>query len=479
MKKQAAFGLIATSLLFLGATSFSQIHISGPQSGTLIDTTYIVDDSISVEQGESLIIEPGAVFLFDGYYPFQIRGILEAIGTETDSIIFRPNSGIIAWRGIKFSYESSDSCILRYCLVEGSNDQGIHLRCGLTIDHCTIRGNKGGEWGGGIYVSASSSRHPVISNCLITENGGSVGGGIGVFPGNVTITNCIITKNRSQVEGGGINLEMSGCRAIIDHCLIAQNTSNRGGGIYLCTGAKADIINCTVVGNSSDPGEGGGIGIGGYSTARIVNTIAAYNMGGGIDFRNINSRLKYSCIFHNSGADFTGDVPNSIGLLVMVNANGDSCDIYRNITANPLFVDLSNHDYHLQATSPCIDAGNPNSPLDPDGTIADIGAFYYDQGLIDNVISQPTQPEEYQLLSNYPNPFNAITVIRYYISNTGSIQLSIYNILGQRVATLFDGDQQAGEHSAIWNAADIPSGIYFAQFKSATNVEMVKMVLLK
>ncbi|MBM3239033.1 T9SS type A sorting domain-containing protein [Candidatus Poribacteria bacterium] len=50
-----------------------------------------------------------------------------------------------------------------------------------------------------------------------------------------------------------------------------------------------------------------------------------------------------------------------------------------NINADPLFVDPSSGDYHLQPGSPCIDAGDPNSPKDPDGTRADMGAFYFDQ----------------------------------------------------------------------------------------------------
>ena len=50
-----------------------------------------------------------------------------------------------------------------------------------------------------------------------------------------------------------------------------------------------------------------------------------------------------------------------------------------NIDADPLFVDPVNGDFHLQAGSPCIDTGDPSSPLDPDGTRADMGAYYFDQ----------------------------------------------------------------------------------------------------
>ncbi len=65
---------------------------------------------------------------------------------------------------------------------------------------------------------------------------------------------------------------------------------------------------------------------------------------------------------------------------VTTNVNGDSCDAYFNIQENPLFADTAAGNYHLTEDSPCIDAGDPSSPLDPDGTIADIGAYYYNQG---------------------------------------------------------------------------------------------------
>jgi hypothetical protein len=481
MVKQSISPIVLLILLNLTAPSYSQIHISGPQSGTLIDTVYIVDGEISVGQGSSLTIEPGAIFLFDGAFSFQIQGLLRAIGTEADSIIFRPNSGVAAWHGIKFAQSSSDSCLLQYCLVEGSNDHGLLIQCSTTIDHCTIRWNSGGAWGGGIYVSSSIHRYPVISNCLITENKGSVGGGIGIFPGNAIITNCIITKNRSTTEGGGINIELSASHATIDHCLIAQNISPRGGGIYLCSSAKATIFNCTIVGNySTDPQQGGGIGLGGYSSAHIVNVIAAYNIGGGINLpHQAGTKIAYGCFYHNAGADFTGYPPDSLGQLVMVNANGDSCDIYHNILMNPLFVNQGIHDYHLQATSPCIDAGDPRTPLDPDSTIADIGAYYFDQGILASLYMESWQPAQFGLMTNYPNPFNASTQITYSSPTASRIELTIYNILGQRIITLSNGFQQAGTHRFNWDASKVASGIYLARVQSGQQVKTIKLILLR
>jgi hypothetical protein len=83
-------------------------------------------------------------------------------------------------------------------------------------------------------------------------------------------------------------------------------------------------------------------------------------------------------------------------VLTTVNTNGDSCDVYSNILLDPLFVDFANGDYHLSwdnwptpdsTKSPCIDAGDPLSPLDPDGTIADMGVFSFDQSVPVELVS--------------------------------------------------------------------------------------------
>ncbi len=67
-------------------------------------------------------------------------------------------------------------------------------------------------------------------------------------------------------------------------------------------------------------------------------------------------------------------------IITSTNYNGDPCDIYNNIFLNPQFVNASQYDFHIQSYSPCIDAGDPTLPYDPDNTIADIGAYCCIQG---------------------------------------------------------------------------------------------------
>jgi hypothetical protein len=70
-------------------------------------------------------------------------------------------------------------------------------------------------------------------------------------------------------------------------------------------------------------------------------------------------------------------------------------------------------------------------------------------------------PGEFVLLQNYPNPFNPSTTISFDLPTRSQVTLKILNVLGQEVATLVDGEVQAGRHEVLWNAAQNPSGVYF------------------
>lgn len=88
-------------------------------------------------------------------------------------------------------------------------------------------------------------------------------------------------------------------------------------------------------------------------------------------------------------------------------------------------------------------------------------------------------PNDFTIKQNYPNPFNATTVIEYAIKNPGNVEVSVFNVLGQKVATLASGYHNAGEYSVTWDAGNVPSGVYFAKVMSSERSESVKMVLLK
>lgn len=87
--------------------------------------------------------------------------------------------------------------------------------------------------------------------------------------------------------------------------------------------------------------------------------------------------------------------------------------------------------------------------------------------------------DSYNLLHNYPNPFNPSTVIGYQVPAKSFVTLKVVDVLGRDVAVLVDGEQQAGSHQATWDAAGFPSGIYFAILRAPAYSSVRKLVLLK
>jgi hypothetical protein len=89
-------------------------------------------------------------------------------------------------------------------------------------------------------------------------------------------------------------------------------------------------------------------------------------------------------------------------------------------------------------------------------------------------------PLQYMLEQNYPNPFNAATTISYALPEPGRVNLSVYNLAGQRVAVIVDGFQAAGIHRASWHASDMMStGFYFYRIDIGDYSQTKKMLLLK
>ena len=88
-------------------------------------------------------------------------------------------------------------------------------------------------------------------------------------------------------------------------------------------------------------------------------------------------------------------------------------------------------------------------------------------------------PREFSLSQNYPNPFNPETTISYALPEPAHVRIDIFNILGQRVTTLVDRDQDAGNCNVVWDARENASGIYLYRIVTRDFVETKKMLLLK
>ncbi|MFZ0390133.1 MAG: T9SS type A sorting domain-containing protein [Calditrichia bacterium] len=87
--------------------------------------------------------------------------------------------------------------------------------------------------------------------------------------------------------------------------------------------------------------------------------------------------------------------------------------------------------------------------------------------------------DNFMVHQNYPNPFNPVTNLQIDLAKTENVEAVVYNTLGQKVATLFNGKMQQGSNTLQWNAANQPSGVYILQVKTAGRSEARKMMLMK
>lgn len=290
------------------------------------------------------------------------------------------------------------------------------------LDGFTITGGNG-SWvssastyaGGGIYFDASSG---TVRNCAIIKNEAGSGGGVFcAYPCSSRMFNCIIAENSAE-SGGGL-AAWSGSSLTLMDCIIRGNsatgsTDGSGGGVGCWVNSRLSLTNCIVTGNSAAVA-GGGIHTWQQSSCTVSNCVIALNTamglgGGGVGCCPAGSAAVTNSIFWEntapkgyeilvrSGATFSisySDVDGGqggVGIEGTVNLNwGEG-----NIEADPLFADPINDDYHLKSqagrwnpnsqtwiqddvTSPCIDAGDPMSPIGselfPSGGFVNIGAY--------------------------------------------------------------------------------------------------------
>ncbi len=103
------------------------------------------------------------------------------------------------------------------------------------------------------------------------------------------------------------------------------------------------------------------------------------------------------------------------------------------------------------------------------------------------VVASPTavddrngvQPNQFELAQNYPNPFNPTTMIEFTLPSAGLVELRVFNVLGQNVATLIERNLSAGAHQVEFDASAQPSGIYFYRLSHSAGSQTEKMILLK
>ena len=94
-------------------------------------------------------------------------------------------------------------------------------------------------------------------------------------------------------------------------------------------------------------------------------------------------------------------------------------------------------------------------------------------------ISDEALPTNYVLYQNYPNPFNPTTVITFEVKQSSNVKLEIYDMIGTKIKTLVNGRMNSGKHEIIFNAENLPSGIYFYRLITPQYQSTRKMSLIK
>jgi hypothetical protein len=144
--------------------------------------------------------------------------------------------------------------------------------------------------------------------------------------------------------------------------------------------------------------------------------------------------------------------------------------------------DTSNRDYIFVYAESYGPENIQKDPIEFDIEICSDGypfwtsQFDYITGIESDYVS--SLPVEFELAQNYPNPFNPDTIIRYTLPVTCHVNLSIYNLLGQKVATLVSEKQTAGKYQVQWDASAFASGVYFYRLRTNKGFMHTKKLIL-
>lgn len=356
--------------------------------------------NITLAAGDTLIVESGVSVFFQGNYSFIINGTLIADGTEEEPIIFRSNRvGAGQWLGIKFTSRNSSGSRMGFCQVLYAN-KGVECESSAAplVHHSLISSTASY----GIDLDDSNAR---IEDCTITTTGNS---GIRIAGNSIpTILNCDISdctgngiasgsSARPTIRGNhitgvnrGINTQSSGstiednyltnCREIGIYLQDASGSNVRRNIIEAARGSygvqihrsTGTVLSDNNIMNSS----GDGLFIYSSNSVIVSNNIIASSSGDGITVQQSNPIMLYNNVWNSGNNDYDG-----------LNAGNND------VSVNPML----DQNYLPRADSDMIDAGDPQSGVDPDGTRNDIGALFYNQNIAPTIIEW--EPEELELV---------------------------------------------------------------------------------
>jgi hypothetical protein len=328
---------------------------------------YVVSTGdITVAANDTLLIQPGVRVYFAGGYKFVINGLLQAVGTETDSIWFTGDpTGFPAdlqtrFRGIRF-VDAHEECRLSYCSISyggaygnGAESFGGGVYCYNTdlyvdhslIDHCHCGKQTVVGRGCGMYIEESSvvleysnfnNNYPSSSQFNDYYNSG-LGAGMSIKNSDLTMRHCRVYRNVTSTNASAIHFQ-TGCAALLDSCLIDSNSYYEGLTAMIADTTSDVTFRGTTISHNNRYGYGSNAGLvcnGARSVmdaCTLSNNLAGWvgpgpNSGGcALKIRNPVSATITNSVFRENRGDYGGAI-------LCKNTTISNCDFISNISTN-------------------------------------------------------------------------------------------------------------------------------------------------
>ncbi len=365
-----------------------------------------------------------------------------------------------------------------------------------------------GAAGSALFLDQS---HPLIADCLFTQNDGYDGGGALIWGSESRFERCRFSGNIAY-RGGAVHMIEGDSEPSFIDCEFYWNTSREEGGALWAEGARPYFEDCVFYGNESFI-DGGALFLREcpYGEPVFAGCVFAGNHApglGGVGYLDFNSPLFEGCTFVDNaaggGALFHLDIafPQVERSILAFNGPGDlmdchtlgeprmsCCDLYGNeggdevcgldlggnFSAYPYFCDLDGDDWSLAASSPCLPLGNSCGVL--------IGARGL--GCEDPVDAPEAAPAGTLRLTAFPNPFNPSTEIQVRVDKRSKFELEIYDIAGRRIRRLHTVSTLGkGLHEFAWDGVDqegrpVSSGAYLLSLQQDGRRETLRLILIK
>lgn len=401
--RTAAFRLISGVSLYGGFAGLADPN--NPDARNIVTYESILSGDLSGDDDPNAPPDPNDPVRLDNSYHIIIASDAdETAGLDGFTITAGNANGEASWQkrggGV---YDHNGSATLVNCTIKRNSAAhyggGVYNRGSgrLTLIDCTLEENRGGE--GGALCNENSS--PTLIGCTLTGNsGGHYGGGVYNIQGGPTLVGCTFGGNRADLGGGICTREYT--NPVLTGCIFRGNSADDGGGIYNYRHARPTLINCIFSENmaanyggaishhlaashppptSRPPGEHpAGLGTGSCNSPEIsvpALTNCTFNSNaasqGGAFANGWSDPLLVNCILWRDTPDEIFDDPDS-GIPATTTATYS--DIQGgwpgegNLDADPGFVDPAAGDYRLRDSSPCINAGSNYAPNLPDADIA-------------------------------------------------------------------------------------------------------------